>query len=326
MKYLQIALLLTTTATAGCSTFIDGLRRDIDDQPDESIHATTGGIWADRGMLDDYNGEDFRRGGRGPASDGGNPRGRRSWVSPEQEEANDRAGVRSSDEPASDDSFSRSPNVPPPVKRKYRNGGRATRSDFMDEGTPEGSLWASDGQTNYYFTKNKVRGVGDIVTINVEPELFRDVKTEMTRSLTGHEREIELNLAQDRMRRKVLGLDGGENKDQVGSAAAAPERGVAASDGKKKTIEDLEAMVPKATYADIDVGKSLEIKEKDTVMAEIIERYPNGNYKIRGTKRVRYRNGFRQLNVLGVVRGQDIAEDDTLASSKLYEYRVEVMK
>jgi flagellar basal body L-ring protein FlgH len=62
-------------------------------------------------------------------------------------------------------------------------------------------------------------------------------------------------------------------------------------------------------------------------MAEIIERYPNGNYKIRGTKRVLYKNGTpRLVNLVGVVRGSDIAEDDTVPSGKLYEYRLEAVR
>ena len=61
-------------------------------------------------------------------------------------------------------------------------------------------------------------------------------------------------------------------------------------------------------------------------MSEIVERYPNGNYKIRGTKRIPYRNGARMVNLIGIVRGTDITEEDTIASGKLYEYRLEVIR
>ena len=73
----------------------------------------------------------------------------------------------------------------------------STRADFIDDSQNEGSLWASDGQTNYYFTKNKIRTVGDILTINVEADLVKDVATEVTRTLNVAEREAELDKALD---------------------------------------------------------------------------------------------------------------------------------
>ena len=82
-----------------------------------------------------------------------------------------------------------------------------------------------------------------------------------------------------------------------------------------------------ATPDDVDVGKSLAIKPGDTMMAEILDRYPNGNYKIRGTKRILYKGGRpRLVNLVGIARSQDIGEDDVIASGKLYEYRLEAVR
>ena len=79
-----------------------------------------------------------------------------------------------------------------------------------------------------------------------------------------------------------------------------------------------------ATQADIDVARSLDVKQGDTIMAEITDRYANGNYKIRGTKRIQYKGGPpRLITIVGVARGQDIGEDDLVASGKLYEYRIQ---
>ena len=76
----------------------------------------------------------------------------------------------------------------------------------------------------------------------------------------------------------------------------------------------------------MDLTKAIEMKSGDVIMAEIVERYPNGNYKLRGSKKVRYRNGFRYVNILGIVKGTDISEADTIASGKLYEYRLEAVR
>jgi flagellar basal body L-ring protein FlgH len=61
-------------------------------------------------------------------------------------------------------------------------------------------------------------------------------------------------------------------------------------------------------------------------MTEIVERYPNGNYKIRGTRRIPYRTGYRMLSMVGIVKGSDISDDDSVVSGKLYEYRLEVIR
>jgi flagellar basal body L-ring protein FlgH len=88
-----------------------------------------------------------------------------------------------------------------------------------------------------------------------------------------------------------------------------------------------EPEIPQATPADVDVGKSLEVKATDVLMGEIIERYPNGNYKIRATKKVPYKGGApRMVTVTGVVKGTDISEEDMVGSGKLYEYRVDVAR
>jgi flagellar basal body L-ring protein FlgH len=80
------------------------------------------------------------------------------------------------------------------------------------------------------------------------------------------------------------------------------------------------------TIKDVDLGPSLEVKAGDTMMGEILERHPNGNYRIRAIKRVQYKNGpARLVSVMGLVRAKDIDEDtDGVASGKLYDYRVEV--
>jgi flagellar basal body L-ring protein FlgH len=216
----------------------------------------------------------------------------------------------------------------------YKNGNRATRADFIDESPNEGSLWASDGQTNYYFTKNKIRGVGDIISINIEDPMIRDFGLEIRHTLNERERDVEMTLAEERAKARAAGGGAGSNNaagangqktDAVASSAASPTRSPASGQSANDATANAEA--PKVLPSDVDVSKSLEIKPGETMMAEIIERYPNGNYKIRGTKRVNYKNGTpRLVNLVGVVKGSDIAEDDTVPSGKLYEYRLEAIR
>jgi flagellar basal body L-ring protein FlgH len=311
-KWVGIATLAAAfTLLSGCSALMEALRPDPtagdDTIPPGQVgqaQPTVGGQWSERGFLDD-NGSPAT--GRSPTSvpapSANNNDGQSAW------------GVNG-ETPAP--TYANTPNVAPPTKRLYKNGMRATRDDFIDESQNEGSLWGSDGQTNYYFTKNKVRSVGDIVTVNVEEGLIKDIGTEVKRTLDENEKQAEMALAQQR----ALARHGGDkNKDSLSTSQAAPT--TAGGPGPSS----VNGGAPQVTPEDIDVSKSIELKAGDFVMAEITERYPNGNYKISGTKRVIYKNGSpRLVNLVGVVRGSDIGDNDTVASGKLYEYRLEAVR
>lgn len=335
-KFAQFAALIATLlALSSCAQLMGALRKDLDDTDAFSdTRPTTGGRWAERGFLS----PDMPEGGsygsvghseRNPASDSSG-RGSGSWLTADSAAANRRDGMRGRDDEEFDDepNAHSDPVMEPSVRRQYKHGVRATRADFVDESQNEASLWASDGQTNYYFTKNKIRGVGDILTITLETDMVRDIALESRRTLTPREREFELNLAQERLRTKALGLPSPDAepgaKDQVATSAAAPARAPAGAAAAAATPD---VDIPSAKVTDVDVGKSLSLKAGDPLMAEIVERYPNGNYKVRATKRIPYKGGPpRFVSLVGVVKGSDIAEDDTVPSGKLYEYRIEASR
>ncbi len=332
-----VLLSLLVLELGGCSRFVNGLRRDLDDQ-DPYSSPTSGGSWSERGFI----GDDMSDGGpfsdryaavghseRGPASLSENGTQPDGWISPERADANKRDAYRGlGDDDEMPSGFSSNPDMQPKTRRLYKNGDRATRADFIDDTKNEGSLWGSDGQTNYYFTKNKVRSVGDIVSVKIEAGLLKDIGSETKRTLTSYEREHELQLANERIQAKYLsrsqpgqgatsapGANG--NSDQVASSASAPDRAPAG---------DPNVEPPQATYNDIDTLKSLEVKENDLMMAEVVERYPNGNYKIRASRKVPYKGGAPRVMMLtGIVRGTDIGEDDVINSGKLYEYKLEAL-
>jgi flagellar L-ring protein precursor FlgH len=320
------SIAIAAIALSSCGKLMTDLRKDLDDS-EPYTYPTSGGRWTEAGFL----GADMPETGgglgryasvghaeRGPASvDLHGDGSQRSWVGEN--------GARGSGE-GDTTSFSSSPNLSPQTKRNYKNGSRATRADFQDNAPGEGSLWASDGQTNYYFTKNKIRGVGDIVSIKLEEEMTKDLVREVRRTLTPQERELEIAKAQDRLMRKAYGLpaeDADPREAQARAPAAAPAAG---PDGKAPASKE-EIKVPEATSSDIDITKAVEVKNGDALMAEIVERYPNGNYKIRGAKRVVYKNGApRLVNFVAIAKNTDIGEDDTVASGKLYEYRLETLR
>ena len=319
--FIAISLLFTFT---GCASLFGNLRPDFDDGYGQE--PTTGGRFSEGGQLS--NG--YYSDGRDPASENqsGKMGGQGSWMNDENDNRARQFNTRSPNNMNGDErlAYSNSPSVNSAQKRLYKNGERATKSDFIDDAKNDGSLWTSDGQTNYYLTKNRVHTVGDILTITADENLVRDMSNELKRTLTPEERDLEMAYTQESMRRKAMGLPDltpgapAAGGDQVASTAASADR-APASQLEKKDVE-----IPQASWADVDLKKAIEFKAGDAFMGEVIERYPNGNYKVKGVKRVRYRNGYRMIHMTAIAKNADIAEDDTIPAGKLYEYRLEALR
>ncbi len=318
MNRIHVLLVIVLFSGVSCSKFLGSLRKDLDDTPPR-YEPTVGGVWPEGGMLEDpYAAVGHVE--RSPAgmvpSGAGGPQ---SWVSGDQLDANRRDQVRPS--------YGQNPNMPPATKRLYQEGARATRADFVDSSSNEGSLWASNGQTNYFFIKNKIKGVGDIITITVEDRLVSDVALEIKKTLDQKEVESEIKDAQDRLNAAAAPKGGKPApKKEEPSALAGVDVAAASKEPASAKEEEKEPEVREANYNDIEVGKNLDIKAGEIMMGEIIERYPNGNYKVRATKRVPYRGGMRLVQLLGIAKSTDINEQDVIGSSKLYEYRIAAFK
>lgn len=300
-------LLLSFFLTA-CSAFRKPIRPYYEENP------TVGGSYPEGQLMGDQNYYDEYRDGRSPAAAGSSQmKEAGTWVGPDEEAAEFRDAQRP---PIS---YAQSPNVDPKVLRQYKNGGRATRSDFVDDSQNESSLWASGGQTNYFFTKNKIRSVGDIVTLTAEEPLVRSIAIELRKTLDEKELEAEIEATRVRFKNKALAAKKGDTK---GRAPAAKKEGEEAAAAEEE--EELE--IPDPTFADIDVAEQMGIKAGEPMMAEIAERFPNGNYKLRVIKKVPYRGQERMMSMLSIVKGSELEESDTVASGKLYEYRIKVFR
>ena len=329
----QVVLLLAILTLSACGSMGGGLRRDF--MTSEMVQPTMGGRWSERGVLadDESEGDDEPRlrGGmygaiahrdRRPAGVlqtlSGDRGGEGRWSTP-QRDAPPRDSEQSGPRSLLQTDAGGTPTQA--VQKK-----RARKEDFQDRNSNEGSLWASDGQTNYYFTKNKIRGEGDIITVGTEEPMIKDLSREILRSLNDEELKEELALAQARLASGAISEtpapgNATANRQPAAANGAAPGTPAAAD---AATVAAATPEVREATFADIDIRKSMGIAAGEGIMAEIIERYPNGNYKVRGTKRVPYRNGYKLVTLTAIAKATDISEDDQLTSGKLYEYRLDV--
>ncbi|MFZ9594996.1 MAG: flagellar basal body L-ring protein FlgH [Bdellovibrionia bacterium] len=208
-----------------------------------------------------------------------------------------------------------------------RKGSRVRREDFIDQSQEEGSLWASSGQTNYYFTRNKIRAPGDLFTVKIENELLRNIQAEIKGSLSDDERDEELSQARSKLRDQLSKSTEGSKKDNAGDSKS-PE---ASSDSEKSDsagASDVDRQLSQLNFKDLDISSSLELKVGDGMMAEVLGRFSNGNYKIQATKRVLMKKGYsREVRVVALVKEADLAQDsDSLDSGKLYDTQVAVAR
>ena len=231
-------------------------------------------------------------------------------------------------------------------KLPYQKGLRATREDFVDDSQDEGSLWASSGQTNYYFTKNRVKNPGELITVTVEPDLYRDICLEIRSHLMRIERDLEVSELKEQMRVKLAHPSENET---MNPSAMTPERALSQSGSSPspastpstspiaktsansisytpRSPEEIERLVSQISISDVNIQPSLDLKSGDSLSGEIIERFPNGNFKIKVMKRVPYKKGKpRLVRLVGIVKSGDLNEDtDLVSSGKIYDYHLEV--
>lgn len=172
---------------------------------------------------------------------------------------------------------------------------RVTAKDFFAENERnENSLWTEDGQANYLFARNKLKAPGDLVSIVIEDRLRNDMVNSIKKLLPPEYRDQDI---------QVPGLI---------KTTASPENRAPAATGQADA-----AAAPVAAK---------EPSADDLLTAEVLERYPNGNLRIRGVKRIPFRNTVRNIEVVAIIKGNEIDERDMIASSKFYEHRVELYR
>ena len=298
------ASLAALVIMSGCAQVLGSLRMDLNDDQ-ASYGPTTGGVYPEGGYLED--GRTFvGHHDRSPSSMRNADRGDNGFGERDDRSGEENPYARGAMDDQDGGGLERA------ESRQPRGQRRVTRNDFIDQAGDSGSLWAAEGEANFFFSKNRARSPGDIISITIENEMLRDIAAELKRGLTSGERRRELEILEARHEAQVTAKPAEaakppEGKDQVATSSAAPEPA------------DL-------SFGAVDITGVIGVKAGDAFLAEIVERYPNGNYKIRGSKRIPYRNSSKLLSFTGVVRGADLSTDEKISSGKIYEYRLQAVR
>jgi len=156
------------------------------------------------------------------------------------------------------------------------------------------SLWRPGARA--FFKDQRAAQIGDILTVNITiaDEASLENTTKRSRST-----------AEDSDLTRFFGYENELDKVFPGSVSAGN-------------------LISLGTEAKTDGKGSVDRKEtvKLTVAAIVTQVLPNGNFVITGTQEVRVNYEKRILNVSGVVRPEDIDNDNTIKHSQIAEARI----
>ncbi|MBS1982546.1 MAG: flagellar basal body L-ring protein FlgH [Bdellovibrionales bacterium] len=170
----------------------------------------------------------------------------------------------------------------------------------------EASLWNGETQDNFYFSKNILHKVGDVLIVKMEPEVNEALNLKLA-SVFGRSSVQQVvadeagKAAGDAVTQKVGATVGNQNIAKAVGAAAS-DRTVAALDEK-------------ARYVDID-----------EMSVRIVELLPRNSYRIEGQRRVFVKSIPYTLKYGGVIRDEDLGPASVIASSKVVDSKMEMVK
>jgi flagellar L-ring protein precursor FlgH len=196
--------------------------------------------------------------------------------------------------------YSENPQMSVPSNRQYKRMTRSRMEDESDLGSQAGSMWVMEGQGAYLFAQNKARRDGDVLNVKLDGPSLKQVETKVS-VIKGLLKQLD-----DQKQAELGGplAAGAEGTDAARAPAAVAAAPAAKPEEKKDDKEDL---------ANIQ-----------QVTTKIVERLPDGNYRVRGAQP--FMIGKREYKVIaaGVVRPEDF-NDEGVSSTKLIDPQFDVV-
>ena len=167
-------------------------------------------------------------------------------------------------------------------------------------------MWVMEGQGAYLFAQNKVRREGDLLNVKIEGSAEKEVQTKVSVI-----RKLLKQLEEEERKAKELQLQ----------QALAAQQAAASGDAPRAP-----AAVTPPTPA--PVAEKKDEKEEDVkienVPTRIVERMPDGNYKVKGQSPFMIGKKEYKVLVMGIVRPEDFNDDGT-SSNKLLDSQIDVV-
>jgi len=194
--------------------------------------------------------------------------------------------------------FSENPNTYNPSNRQYRKMTRTRMEEEAQLHDKAGSMWVNEGQGAYLFAQNKSRREGDLLNVKIEGSAQKQVETKVSviKKLLKQLEEEELK----------------KNQPEVpaGNLAQSP---------KGETPARAPASEPKK------VEEKDEPLNLEMVPTRIVERLPDGNYRVKGQQPFMIGKREYKVIVTGLVRPEDFNDQSALSSNQLLDPQFDVV-
>ena len=209
--------------------------------------------------------------------------------------------------------FSENQNLLVPANRQYK---RMTKSRLEEESELQagaGSMWVGEGQSAYLFSQNKTRKEGDLLNVKIEGNAQKQVETKVTvikKLLKQLEEQEQLQIQKQKEAQAAESgrlAEGQKPADEKSDKAAAEKRAPAsANNDDKKKDKDEDAV------------------NIESVPTRIVERLPDGNYRVKGAQPFMIGKREYKMLVTGLIRAEDF-NDDGISSNKLLDPQFDVV-
>ncbi|MDW8002887.1 MAG: flagellar basal body L-ring protein FlgH [Deltaproteobacteria bacterium] len=162
------------------------------------------------------------------------------------------------------------------------------------EETSPGSLWKEDSYMNNFFTDQRAKAVGDIITVRIVEvsQASEKASTDTTRSSS-----ISAGIP------NLLGLEVNPQArifSNPGKLISANTQNEFAGEGETRRTGSLSA----------------------TITAKVIEVLPNGNLVIEGKREIFINAEKKEIKLQGIVRPKDIAADNSILSTQIADAKI----
>ncbi len=193
--------------------------------------------------------------------------------------------------------YSDSAQMSVPTDRQYKHMTRNRMEEESDLGSTAGSTWVMDGQGAYLFAQNKTRREGDILNVKLDGPALKQVETKVS--------VIKKLLKQLEEQEKLQQQPPVDVRAPASEGAAAP---VAKKEEPKKDEKE----------------EKEDLTEVQTIPARIIEKLPDGNYRLKGAQPFMIGKREYKVIVTGMIRPEDY-NDEGVSSQKLLDPQYDVV-
>lgn len=230
--------------------------------------------------------------------------------------------------------YSEVTNMAPPSDRQYK---RMTREKMEEESElygAAGSLWKMEGQTSYLFAENKHRREGDPTAIKMESAALKLIENKVAviqdllkqldeqkkkaeeDSKKADEEKAKLAKAEEEKKIHAEKIAKGEIVEDpfLDSYPPEPERKVAS----------VPTPPPAAPAVKAEKEEKIDLKEVDLIPSKIVEKMPDGLYRIRGQQFLTIKKKPYKVIATALIRAEDFS-DATISSNKLLDAQYDVI-